>query len=291
MSDTTPDPARIHLVPLDQIDETALPRDRTGLDPDALGELRTSIAATGLRLPVEIAPLETPRPPQRYALISGFRRLTAMRELRALTGRPEHDQIPALVRPATSLAGAMTAMVEENEIRETLSPYERGRIAWLAHYREIFPTIDAAVVTLYPAANRAKRARLRALAHLASELDGHLAHPEALTQNQCLRLAAALQQGFGDLIRTAIEESSAKGAEEQWSLLTPILTEAETRPPNRPAPRPGYPRRLLKPRHGLSIRRELRQDGWTLHFTGREATSGLLDRVFEEIERLFAPVE
>ena len=35
-------PNPIHLVPLAEIDDAALPRDRTGLDPDALRELRES---------------------------------------------------------------------------------------------------------------------------------------------------------------------------------------------------------------------------------------------------------
>ena len=31
------------------------------------------------------------------------------------------------------------------------------------------------------------------------------------------------------------------------------------------------------------------RDGYTLHFTGREATCGILDRVLDEIERMYAP--
>ena len=31
------------------------------------------------------------------------------------------------------------------------------------------------------------------------------------------------------------------------------------------------------------------RDGYILHFTGREATSGILDRVLDEIERLYSP--
>ena len=46
---------------------------------------------------------------------------------------------------------------------------------------------------------------------------------------------------------------------------------------------------LHLPRRGLTIRRELTRTGWSLHFTGRDATSNLLDCVFDEIERLFSP--
>ena len=31
------------------------------------------------------------------------------------------------------------------------------------------------------------------------------------------------------------------------------------------------------------------RDGWCLHFTGRDAHGDLIDRVFDEIERLFSP--
>jgi hypothetical protein len=30
-------------------------------------------------------------------------------------------------------------------------------------------------------------------------------------------------------------------------------------------------------------------DGWRLNFTGRDAHGDLIDRVFDEIERLFSP--
>ena len=50
-----PDP--IHLIPLAEIDAGALTRDRTGLDPEPQDELELSIAASGLRQPIELFPL------------------------------------------------------------------------------------------------------------------------------------------------------------------------------------------------------------------------------------------
>lgn len=133
-----------------------------------------------------------------------------------------------------------------------------------------------------------KRSRLRALAHLVDELDGHLTDPRRLSQRQCLRLAAALSAGFGNLIRTALEESASTEPEAQWALILPILAEAERQPADAPVPHPPRPRRLLRPRAGLTIRREMTREGWCLHFSGRAATSALLDEVFDEIERLFS---
>ena len=101
------------------------------------------------------------------------------------------------------------------------------------------------------------------------------------------RIAAALQAGFGEVIRTALEESKADNPQTQWQLLLPILTEAETPQPETPKPRPGCPRRVARPRPGLTIRREQTRDGYSLHFTGRDASSWLMDDVFGDIERMY----
>ena len=42
-----------------------------------------------------------------------------------------------------------------------------------------------------------------------------------------------------------------------------------------------------KPRPGLTIRREQTRDGYSLHFTGRDASSWLMDDVFGDIERMY----
>ena len=52
MPDPTPD--TVHRIPLTEIDDDALVRDRNGLDEAELTELRLSIAASGLRMPVEL---------------------------------------------------------------------------------------------------------------------------------------------------------------------------------------------------------------------------------------------
>ena len=287
MSDPTPD--TVHRIALAEIDDAALTRDRSDLAEDALTELRLSIAASGLRMPIELFKLSEPRPPLKYGLLSGLRRLHAYRALHELTGEERYTTIPAFLRAPGTMAEALAAMVEENEIRASLSPWERGRIAWVAHRQEIFPTIEEAVAKLYPAANKAKRARLRSIAHLVDELDGFLTAPEHLNEHRLLRIEAAFRAGFDNVIRTALEESSLDDPQTQWQLLLPILTEAETPPSEAPDPGPGRPRRVARPRPGLTIRREQTRDGYALHFTGRDADSELLDVVFAEIDRLFAP--
>ena len=146
-----------------------------------------------------------------------------------------------------------------------------------------------AVAKLYPAADKFKRSRLRSVAHLVEELDGVLTNPERLSLRQALRLSAAFQAGFANVIHTALAESTLDDPQAQWQLLLPILIEAEQPPANAPKPRPGRPRRVMQPRRGLTLRREQTRDGYTLHLTGSLATSDMIDDIFDEIERQFAP--
>ncbi len=273
-------------LPLDQIDAGALPRDRTHLDDTALEELMTSIAATTLRQPIEVWALSAPRPPHHYGLISGHRRLTAFRTLHKRWQLPRFATIPAFIRTPADIPAVLTAMVEENDIRTDISPWERGLICVATRDQGYFPTIDAAIDALYPSASPMRRSRLRSLALLAEELDGHLTAPETLSQRQALRLVTALRGGWTDLIRTALGHANAKSPEGQWALLQPILAEAEQSLKDETPYRPGRPRRIIRPREGLTIRRELAPEGWLLRFTGPEATGMLMESIMDEVERL-----
>jgi ParB family chromosome partitioning protein len=158
MSDT------VHHIPLAEIDQSALTRDRTGLDPEPQSELEQSIAVSGLRQPIEVFPLAEPRDGQRYGLLSGFRRLLAFRTQLENTGQDRYQTIPAFVRERTDLATSLAAMVEENEIRAGISPFERGLIAVTARNMGAFASIEEAVDGLYPNATRHKRTKLRQIA-------------------------------------------------------------------------------------------------------------------------------
>jgi ParB family chromosome partitioning protein len=279
----------IHLIPLAEIDEASLTRDRTALDDDALTELRSSIAVSGLRMPIEVYELAEPRGPHRYGLISGFRRLAAFRALAEMAlDKARYAAIPAFVRAPKSAEDVCVQMVEENAIRAEISPWEQAMVAVKAARAEVYAGLDAAIEALYSNLSRQKRVRLRAIAHLADDLGGYLTAPETLSLRQLLRLAPLIPRGFGDLIRATLSETSAD-PEAQWQALLPIIFEADRPESIDPAPRPGRPRRVLNlPRQGLTVRRELTRTGWSLHFTGRDATSMLLDAVFDEIEYLFS---
>lgn len=283
-------PDTIQLIPLDQIDTEALTRDRTANDPAAMQELQNSILANGLRMPIEVFELEPDSGLKPYALVSGFRRLTAFRTLAETINPTKFAEIPAIVRFPETITAAYTAMVEENAVRAEISAYERGRIAVIAVEKGLFDSLDAAIAGLYPSASPVKRSRIRSLAELTEELDGHLTAPELLSQRQALRIVAALRANFGDVIRTALSQTKDRASELQWQILLPILLEAEhehRNPP--PMQRPGYPKRVIRPHPGVTIRREMTRNGWILHITGHEARGMMINTVMETIEMMYAP--
>jgi ParB family chromosome partitioning protein len=287
-------PDEIHLIPLDAIAEDALARDRASLDAQALEELKTSITASGLRMPIEVYRRPEPDGARLFGLISGFRRLRAFRELHDMArDKTRFAAIPAFLRTPATLAEALTAMVEENAIRAEVSPWEQALIAVIARDNGVFDTLEAAIDALYAALSRDKRYRMRSIAHLAEELDGHLAAPETLSLRRLLRLAAATSRGYAGLMRHALTEAKLREPNAQWRVLAPILAECEDATIPDPRPERGHrdrPRRTyVTPRHALRIRREMTRGGWCLHFTGRDASGELIDRVFDEIEMLFSP--
>ena len=139
-----------------------------------------------------------------------------------------------------------------------------------------------------------KRSRLRAVARVVEALEGPLASPESLSLRQLLRLsnASATTSARSSQRRS---RTAPRDPASQWAAILPYLVESErftTTEPEPAAREPatrGRPRRILRPRPGLLIRREMTRGGYILHFTGREATCGILDRVLDEIERLYAP--
>ena len=259
----------VRLIPLAEIDESSLSRDRTRLDDSALLELTQSIARHGLRMPIEVYELDAPEPAHRYGLISGFRRLAAVRSLaETFHDKTRFAAIPAFLRTPASDDDVYVQMVEENAIRADISPWERALVAVRAARAEAFPGIDAAVEALYSTLGSQKRSRVRAIAHLAAELDGYLVFPEWLSERHLLRLAPLIPRGYGDLLRTVLRETDPAGPDDEWSALLPIVLEAERPEPTASPSRPGRPRRVLDlrpPRPGDPPRSDPRRLGPPLH--------------------------
>ena len=199
-------------IPVAEIDEKAMIRDRTVIEEEDQIELRNSIAAGGLRMPVEV--FETGQADgqgARYGLLSGYRRLRAVRDLAAMTGGETFTTIRAIVRPQAEADRAYVQMVEENEVRADLSNFERGRIAVIAAMQGAFPDTQAAVNALFASGSKAKRSKVRSFALIFEELGDMLAFPESLTETRGLRLGTALRGGNRSARRTVGTGAAGRG--------------------------------------------------------------------------------
>ena len=257
----------IRNLPIERIHLEHITRDRTSLDPEAMEELIASVRASGVRMPVEVAPLGDGT----YGLISGYRRIAAVRAL-AAEGMPA--TVPVIVRDETDLGESYARMVEENEVRSQITPYERGRIAVIAAGQGAFPDTTAAVNAIFASASRAKRSKIRSFAALHEELGDLLRNAQDLSERDGLRVAAAMREGFAAKLRAALERREAGDARAEWAAIEPIVREAETA--GRLVDRGGRPRALDAERLGLGAGAELvlrvRPDGidLRLHGAGRD---------------------
>lgn len=265
-------------IPLDRIDPFALPRDRSVLDRTPMDELRASILANGLRQPIEVFATETG-----YGLLSGFRRLTAFGELHDRTGDPTFAEIDAILRTPADRRAAVAAVVEENDIRVGLTPWERASYAIATTRTGLFDTLDAAIAGLYPFAARQKRAKIRAIAEVVESLGDSLTDAVDMSENRLLRLSAVLRLGWEELVHAALIQG-ARTPQAQWDRLRPLLDEAETLHKQGRSTNPNRPKRLSRPRPGLVIRRETTEHGYSLHLTGPNATAALMREAMEQLE-------
>ncbi len=265
-------------LPLDAIAPDHLTRDRLPAEDEDMAALRESIRAHGQRTPIEVTPLTGEGPGALpYGLISGWRRLAALKALQAETGDPAFATVRALVRRPETAAEAYVAMVEENEIRVGLSQYERARVAARAAERGVFPSEKAALLALFATASRAKRSRIRAFLEIVHALDGALAFPAHLPERLGLQLAEQLRAGEGARIRAALEAAAPGAPEAELALLARLAA-----PPKAPA---RAPERILL-RNGLSLETRLKGRSLTLTLEGAEIGPDLAARIRNLLEGL-----
>lgn len=207
-------------LPLEAIEAGQFARDRIAVDDAEMEALKASLRAHGQRMPLDVMAGEGGR----YGLISGWRRLTALRALHAETGEARFAQALAVIRTPQDAGEAYVAMVEENEIRVGLSYYERARIAALAAERGAFESAEAAVGALYASGSKAKRSKIRAFLGIHEALGAALAFPQALSERVGLAVAAGLKAGQGARLRAALE-TPAQTAEAEAAALLGALKE------------------------------------------------------------------
>ena len=168
-------------IPLSQIDETYLVRDRVVVDGEDMDALKASIQARGQQTPIEVVELGK----DRYGLISGWRRLQALRANGA-------DAANAIITAPREAPDAYIAMIEENEIRVGLSYFERARIVVKSVEASVFDSHKSALQSLFSTASRAKRSKVKSFIPLVQALGDHLRFPAELGERFGLQLSKAL---------------------------------------------------------------------------------------------------
>ncbi len=204
-----------------------LVRDRMAAGDEDMDALKESIRAHGQRTPIEVVEAASPKGSavnsKGYGLISGWRRLAALKALYKETGEERFGRVKALIRAPQDAGDAYVAMVEENEIRVGLSYYERARIAVMAAEREAFASTEDALSALYASASRAKRSKIRSFVTLHEALGDHLQFPAAIPERLGLQLVAALKDGKGAVLKKALKTKAAS-PEAEAALLARALS-------------------------------------------------------------------
>lgn len=209
-------------LPLEVIEGTHLVRDRIAIDAEDQQSLIDSLRARGQQTPIEVMDLSAGR----YGLISGWRRLSALRQLAAETGDARFSKVQALVRQPKSAADAYLAMVEENEIRANLSFYERARIAVHAVDQGVHEDKGVAVAALFASARAPKRSKIASFVTLVEALDAHLQFPAAIPEKLGLSLVTTLRAdpGFSRRLTEALRKASPATPEAERRVLERSLT-------------------------------------------------------------------
>lgn len=205
----------IQRIALNQITDDYLVRDRIAVDDAEMITLQDSLRERGQQTAIEVTALDGGR----YGLISGWRRVQALRAIDA-------SEVLAIIRTPQDSAEAYLAMVEENEIRVGLSYYERARIVARAVDQGIYPRDRVALNALFHAASRPKRSKIGSFVGIVRALDDHLRFPTALTERIGLGLAQALEAD-GTLtaqITTALEQATPQTAEQEAAVLAKAMT-------------------------------------------------------------------
>ncbi len=274
-------------LPLAAIDMSHLIRDRMVVNREELDELKSSIRSNGMRAPIEVAALGDGR----YGLISGWRRMTVLSELQAEEGEA-FATAKAILREPDQMGAVYTAMVEENELRAQLSPYERGRIAVVSADQGAFSSADHAIDEIFAAASKSKRSKIRSFAQVHEELGDMLKHPTEISERNGLRLAHALRQGMASDIRAALIKDQGRGSASEWALVEPFIAAAESmeREPERggrpKAPKFAYPATKPQPlANGVTMEMLRHEDGFSIRLRGPHVDRELADRMMEELER------
>lgn len=273
----------IQMLPADQIEMSYLVRDRMGADEEEMQVLMDSLRARGQQTPVEVVDLGEGR----YGLISGWRRLTAMRRLFAETGEDRFAQIKALLRRPENAAEAYVAMVEENEIRVGLSYYERARVVAIAVDQGVYETDKQALNALFASASRSKRSKIKSFLTLYHALDAHLRFATSIGERQGLTLAKLLDAEPAravDLVQ-ALQDAAPETAKDETACLERALRPAAKQSLTQPletAPEPKRP--MPNGVDRLTDDLQAQYSGYSLTLSGRGMSEAFRVRLLDWIK-------
>lgn len=233
-------------LPLEAVDAAHLVRDRMVVEAEDMAVLTDSLRARGQQTPIEVIDLGQGR----YGLISGWRRLMALRALQAQTGEARFGLVQALIRAPKDASEAYCAMVEENEIRADLSFYERANMAVQAAAQGVYSDPKTAIQTLFSAARAPKRSKIVAFSRLVEALGDILRFPTRLPEKLGLALVRMLDQDPAALarLRAALEAAEVADWEAERAVLERSLKAGTGRPV--PAGKPSVERLAV----GLNLR-------------------------------------
>lgn len=199
--DAVADGRVLERVPLDDILTDDLPRDRIDLDgvttADEMDELKASIRAHGQKEPIELYERDGA-----LQLKKGWRRLSALRALRAETG--EDRFATALARidgQADDRVRLYVDMVEENILRQDPTFAEMAQVAIEAAIDRETEGVSAEdmVLQLFASLHKMKRSYIRAFVTLLQALGEDLQWPKSVPRNLGVDAARALRERGGDV--------------------------------------------------------------------------------------------
>lgn len=235
----------------DDIDDCWLIRDRAPVRDEDIEALKASIREIGLSNPIRLARVagweaggEAGRRP--FALVQGWRRLAAWRELRA--EGPGFERIPAAIGPATepaegedaaARAAAYRRMVDENLMRRDVSFAEMARLARAYADAHLGADVDAAVAELFRSASPQKRSYIRNFVEVMDAVGDALAHPAALPRavGVALRNRMREEPGTAEAVRIALAAQPDRSETLEVGLLRAVADPSLPLPtPERPDP-------------------------------------------------------
>lgn len=247
-----------------------LVRDRVEVNTEEMNALMESLRQTGQQTAIEVEAREDGT----FGLISGWRRVTALRKLALLGGI---DTVLAIVRRPNDTAASYVAMVEENEIRASLSFYERGRIVARSTDEGAFKSDKQALAELFHAVPRAKRSKIGSFVRIVRDLDAVLSFPAAFSERSGLALAQALNAD-GELAKTItqqIKKEKPQTAQDEQALIAKLI---------RPKANPFTRVSPVMLRNGLSY--IAHEDGKVTLLGAALTDAGYLERLLSTIKSL-----